>query len=121
MFFRETLRKQIVSIDHTRSVIGKTVYPLARSLSRKFGHQTITHSLIFYITVMLMVRAIELLYLHTSVFSVLCGYVMPYYRIIFLICVYAREFPSRFFSLSNYLQIYLFGQFFFLMLLVSFL
>ena len=63
-------------IDHTRSIIGKTVYPLARWLSRKFGHRTITHSLIFYVAVMLMVRAIELLYLHTSVFSVLCGYAL---------------------------------------------
>jgi inner membrane protein len=61
-------------IDHTRSIIGKTVYPLARWLSIKFGHRTITHSLVFYLAVLLLVRAVELLYLNTSVFSVLAAY-----------------------------------------------
>ncbi len=36
-------------IDHTKSLIGKAVYPLAKWLSIKFGHRTITHSLIFLI------------------------------------------------------------------------
>jgi inner membrane protein len=63
-------------IDHTRSIIGKTVYPLARWLSVKFGHRTITHSLVFYVAVLLMVRAVELLYLNTSVFSVLAAYAL---------------------------------------------
>ncbi len=61
-------------IDHTRSIIGRSVYPLARWLSVKFGHRTITHSLVFYLAVLLLVRAVELLYLHTSVFSVLAAY-----------------------------------------------
>lgn len=63
-------------IDHTRSIIGKTVYPLARWLSVKFGHRTITHSLVFYVTVLLLVRAVELLYLNTTVFSVLAAYAL---------------------------------------------
>lgn len=63
-------------IDHTRSIIGKTVYPLARWLSVKFGHRTITHSLVFYVAVLLMVRAVELLYLNTTVFSVLAAYAL---------------------------------------------
>ncbi len=61
-------------IDHTRSIIGRSVYPLARWLSVKFGHRTITHSLVFYVAVLLLVRAVELLYFHTSVFSVLAAY-----------------------------------------------
>src|SRR5690606_26210527 len=36
-------------IDHTRSLIGKTFYPVAKFLDRKFGHRTITHSLLCYI------------------------------------------------------------------------
>lgn len=63
-------------IDHTRSIIGKAVYPLARWLSVKFGHRTITHSLVFYVAVLLIVRAVELLYLNTTVFSVLVAYAL---------------------------------------------
>lgn len=63
-------------IDHTRSIIGKTVYPLARWLSVKFGHRTITHSLVFYVAVLLLVRTVELLYLNTTVFSVLAAYAL---------------------------------------------
>ncbi len=40
-------------IDHTRSLIGKTVYPLARYLAIHFGHRTITHSLIFLLSITL--------------------------------------------------------------------
>lgn len=32
-------------VDHTRSLIGKAAYPLARWLNRRFGHRTITHGL----------------------------------------------------------------------------
>jgi inner membrane protein len=34
-------------IDHTRSTIGKMVYPVARWLNRKYGHRTLTHGLPF--------------------------------------------------------------------------
>lgn len=33
-------------VDHTRSLIGKLFYPIAREINRRFGHRTITHSLI---------------------------------------------------------------------------
>ena len=32
-------------IDHTKSVMGKIFFPLARYLDKNFGHRTITHSL----------------------------------------------------------------------------
>lgn len=35
--------------DHTKSFIGKLVYPIAKFINRKYGHRTITHSLMFYI------------------------------------------------------------------------
>ncbi len=38
-------------IDHTKSIIGKAFYPLAKWLSIRFGHRTITHSLAFAIVV----------------------------------------------------------------------
>lgn len=34
-------------IDHTKSLIGKSVYPLAKFISRNYGHRTITHSIFF--------------------------------------------------------------------------
>ena len=36
-------------IDHTKSIIGKAFYPLAKWLSVNYGHRTITHSLIFLV------------------------------------------------------------------------
>lgn len=35
-------------IDHTKSWIGKSVFPLAKWLSRNYGHRTITHSIFFF-------------------------------------------------------------------------
>lgn len=32
-------------IDHTKSVIGKTFYPISKYLYKNYGHRTITHSL----------------------------------------------------------------------------
>jgi inner membrane protein len=37
----------IPDIDHTKSLIGKLFYPIAKHLSVKFGHRTITHSIFF--------------------------------------------------------------------------
>jgi inner membrane protein len=38
-------------IDHTKSLIGKLFYPLAKWISVKFGHRTITHSIFFLFTI----------------------------------------------------------------------
>lgn len=40
-------------IDHTRSVIGKFFYPLAKWIDKRFGHRTITHSLIFLVFILI--------------------------------------------------------------------
>lgn len=40
-------------IDHTKSWIGKSVYPIAKWLSRNYGHRTITHSIFFLIAIYL--------------------------------------------------------------------
>jgi len=39
-------------IDTTKSLFGKIFYPVAYLLSRKFGHRTITHSLLFLLFVL---------------------------------------------------------------------
>jgi inner membrane protein len=46
-------------IDHTKSWIGKSVYPIAKWLSRNYGHRTITHSLLFLVGVFLISLFIE--------------------------------------------------------------
>jgi len=39
----------IPDIDTTKSLIGKSLYPISKFIHRKFGHRTITHSLLFLI------------------------------------------------------------------------
>lgn len=53
-------------IDHTRSIIGKPFYPIALYLDRKFGHRTITHSLLCYIVVGITVGMIERIWLNDT-------------------------------------------------------
>jgi inner membrane protein len=38
-------------VDHTKSLIGKSVFPLASWLSRNYGHRTVTHSIFFFTAV----------------------------------------------------------------------
>ncbi len=46
-------------IDHTKSWIGKSVFPLAKWLSRNYGHRTITHSIFFLLGVYLLSIFVE--------------------------------------------------------------
>lgn len=48
-------------VDHTRAPVGKAFYPLAKWLDRKFGHRTITHSVICYVLLFATIRFIEVL------------------------------------------------------------
>ena len=48
-------------IDHTSSILGKPFYPISRYLDLKFGHRTITHSLICYIVLIVIVKIFELI------------------------------------------------------------
>ena len=38
------LAAQLPDIDHTKSIIGRICYPIAKVLNRRYGHRTITHS-----------------------------------------------------------------------------
>jgi inner membrane protein len=53
-------------VDHTKSLIGKIFFPLSKWLSIKFGHRTITHSLLIYFLVVFIVSFIERYYLDTD-------------------------------------------------------
>lgn len=48
--------------DHTRSPIGKLLYPISRFLNRRFGHRTITHSIPALIVLTLLVSFFEKTY-----------------------------------------------------------
>ena len=56
-------------IDHTKSFIGKLFYPVAKYLDKKFGHRTITHSLLVYILLGLLIGIIEKTWLDTTVYT----------------------------------------------------
>lgn len=55
-------------IDHTKSIMGKMVFPLARYLDRNFGHRTITHSLTFFIPLLIIMIFTEV------------NFINPYYE-----------------------------------------
>lgn len=46
-------------VDHLKSPIGKLFYPVAKWLNIKYGHRTITHSLIFYFSLLAIVTFID--------------------------------------------------------------
>ena len=46
-------------IDHTKSIIGKAFYPLSKWISIHYGHRTITHSLLFILSITLISVFIE--------------------------------------------------------------
>ncbi|MBC8109865.1 MAG: metal-dependent hydrolase [Verrucomicrobia bacterium] len=41
-------------IDHTKSILGKLFFPIARYLDTHFGHRTLTHSLVCWLAVSLL-------------------------------------------------------------------
>jgi len=51
----------LADIDHTRSPIGKLFFPISKYLDRKYGHRTITHSLIAYFGLYAVIRLIEII------------------------------------------------------------
>ena len=61
-------------IDHTKSPIGKLFYPLAKFLDRKFGHRTITHSLIVYVSIMLIISFICTVYLKDNTITLIFSF-----------------------------------------------
>ncbi len=52
-------------IDHTKSIIGKAFYPIAKAINRKYGHRTITHSLFVWIVLTALISAFQSAYFPT--------------------------------------------------------
>ena len=47
------IASQLPDIDHTKSLIGKSVLPLAKIINKRYGHRTITHSLVCWLALSL--------------------------------------------------------------------
>lgn len=50
----------LADVDHPKSLIGKVFYPLAKYLDRNYGHRTITHSFVFFISLFTLCSFFEL-------------------------------------------------------------
>ena len=53
-------------IDHTKSIIGKAFYPIAKSISKSYGHRTITHSIFALIGITILASIIDAIYFNNS-------------------------------------------------------
>jgi inner membrane protein len=53
------LASLIPDIDHTKSTVGKIVFPLAKIINQRYGHRTITHTLLALFLTTLAVGLIE--------------------------------------------------------------
>jgi len=49
-------------IDHTKSIIGKIFFPIARFLNRHYGHRTITHSIFVLVGLSATISAFQAVY-----------------------------------------------------------
>lgn len=72
---------QLPDIDHTRSTIGKAIYPVAQWVSHRYGHRTITHSLPFFIGILVLIKTLEKLFSVPPEWSTIAGYGIGSYLI----------------------------------------
>ncbi|MDR1897086.1 MAG: metal-dependent hydrolase [Prevotellaceae bacterium] len=70
-------------IDTTKSFIGRIFFPLAWIVNRKFGHRTITHSLLFFAAVWVTLRLLlyfaflkDAVWINISLFALLSHFVL---------------------------------------------
>jgi len=61
-------------IDHLKSPIGKLFYPIAKWLNLKYGHRTITHSLIFYFSLFALVSFLDNIFSGSGNYSLIYGF-----------------------------------------------
>lgn len=61
----------LADVDHTKSIAGKMFYPVAKWLDRKFGHRTITHSLLCYFVLSLGVGLTERIWSDGNIYTMI--------------------------------------------------
>lgn len=63
-------------IDHTKSLIGKLFFPISKWLSVKFGHRTITHSLVFFISCTVLFLFSEKIFFSSSSYTLIFSFAL---------------------------------------------
>lgn len=63
-------------IDHTKSLIGKLFFPISKWLSVKFGHRTITHSLLFFIACTVLFLFSEKVFFNSSSYTLIFSFAL---------------------------------------------
>ncbi len=63
------IASMLPDIDHTSSIIGKIFLPFSKFINRRFGHRTITHSLIVLLGTSLLAAYLEITFFHSSQFT----------------------------------------------------
>ena len=58
-------------IDHTRSIVGKTFYPVAKYIDRNYGHRTITHSLAAWLAITICTAFFDFLITKNNTFTLI--------------------------------------------------
>tara|TARA_B110000285_G_scaffold82418_1_gene94881 strand:- start:6406 stop:7737 length:1332 start_codon:yes stop_codon:yes gene_type:complete len=53
-------------IDHTKSLIGKAFYPIAKKIAQSYGHRTITHSIFALIGITILASVIDSIYFENN-------------------------------------------------------
>lgn len=61
----------LADVDHTKSIAGKLFYPLAKWLDRRFGHRTITHSLLCYFVLSFVVGLLEKIWSSGTIYTMI--------------------------------------------------
>lgn len=63
-------------IDHNKSIIGKIFRPISGWLSTRYGHRTVTHSLAFYLSVVLFVAFTDRLFRPDFTYTLICAFAL---------------------------------------------
>jgi inner membrane protein len=64
----------LADVDHTRSLIGKVFFPVAKWINTKFGHRTITHSLLFYVGLLVIIGALESFFSFSRAYFIIAAF-----------------------------------------------
>ena len=63
----------LADIDHKKSLIGKVFFFVSENLERNFGHRTVTHSLLFWLALTLIIAIIEKLIINGLEITFICS------------------------------------------------
>lgn len=63
-------------IDHTQSIIGKIFLPISKRISIAYGHRTITHGIFFFLSLVILISALEKIFIGGHSFQIISIYAL---------------------------------------------